>query len=109
MALRFPTNCNTPEKRTGYCYRAQELLRLIHNAMGKWHREGLTENQWNEFPQRIKNRYPYASVLTDEQWDDFTNLFDRFEDKVIQPLLSNRQLLKNSMDWTVDVDNALEE
>ena len=29
--LRFPIDCDTPAKRTEYCYRAQELLRLRHN------------------------------------------------------------------------------
>lgn len=107
--ITFPSNCNTPEERTGFCYRAQELLRLIHNGMGRWFREGLTENQWDRFPQRIKNRYPYKPKLSQAEWDDFYRLFEIIQDRVIQPLLKNRELLKSSGKWPVDPEDLTSE
>jgi len=109
MALRFPVDCDSPRRRTEYCYRAQELLRLIHNGMGRWYKVGLTQSQWDKFPQKVKNRYPYKPQLAKDQWDDFTRLFEEFENKIIAPLLANRELLKQSTNWTVDVDNIVEE
>lgn len=132
--LNFPSNCNTPEERTGFCYRAQELLRFIHNAMSWWHRgfdykrdgdgnlirdsEGepiinpdapWTQKQWNRLPQRIKNRYPYKPQLSMEEWDDFYRLFEVIQDRVVQPLLKNRELLKQSNKWAVDPEDLTSE
>jgi len=109
MPLVFPANCNSPRERTEYCYRAQELLRLVHNGMGKWYREGLTESQWDKFPNRLKNRYPYKAQLTKKDWDEFGDLFYKLSSKITEKLLENRELLKQSVAWTIDVDEIIEE
>lgn len=106
MALVFPQDCDTPAKRTEYCYRAQELLRLLHNGMGRWYRAGLTQAQWNNFPQKIKNRYPYVSQLSQANWDDFTeNVFEPISQRTIAKLLEQRALLFESTAWTIDVED----
>jgi len=109
MPLTFPVDCDSPRRRTEYCYRAQELLRLVHNGMGRWYREGLTETQWGKFPQRVKNRYPYKPQLTEEDWRDFVSLFGRLNHKVAVKLLESRDQLKESIAWAIDVNEILEE
>ena len=110
MPLTFPVDCDSPRRRTEYCYRAQELLRLIHNGMGRWLREGLTVQQWQRFPQRLKNRYPYKPQLSKAEWEDFeTNVFERIGSRITQVLLNNRQQLKESMTWGIDVTGILED
>jgi len=109
MPLTFPSDCDTPPKRTEFCYRAQELLRLVHNDMGKWHREGLSRQEWDRLPQRLRANYPYKAQLSREQWDDFvTNMFETAEAKLINILLENRQLLKESTAWRVDIEEILD-
>ena len=106
MALTFPQDCDTPAKRIEYCYRAQELLRRLHNGMGKWYREGLTQTQWNKFPQRIKYRYSYQAQLSQLEWDDFTsNVFEPISQRIIEKLLENRELLTQSTAWKINVED----
>lgn len=106
MALNWPVDCDTPAKRTEYCYRAQELLRLIHNGMGKWRRDGLTEAQWNQLPQKIKTRYPYVAQLSEADWNDFTlNVFESISERIIEKLLQQRALLKESTAWIIAVED----
>ena len=106
MAVIFPANCKTPAQRTEYCYRAQELLRLLHNRMGEWHRDGLTQSQWNQFPQKIKDRYSYMPQLSDADWRDFIlNVFEPIEGRIVEKLLNNRQLLFQSTTWTINVED----
>ncbi len=107
MVLRYPADCDTPRRRTEYAYRAQELLRLLHNTMGKWYREGLTESQWDRFPQKIKNRYPYKARLNQAEWDDFTaNVFQPISNRITERLLENRELLKQSTAWQIDIEDV---
>jgi len=106
MALVWPVDCDTPAKRTEYCYRAQELIRLIHNGMGKWYREGLTEAQWNNFPQKIKTRYPYVAYLSRADWYDFTStLFEPIHNRIVEKLLQQRALLFDSTTWSIAVED----
>jgi len=104
--LTFPVNCDTPRKRTEYCYRAEELLRLLHNVIGTWYREGITETKWNKLPQKIKNRYPYKSQLSENEWADFRyNIFNPISTKISNGITSNRQLLKASTEWSINVED----
>lgn len=108
MALTFPADCDSPRRRTEYCYRAQELLRLVYNGMKLWWKEGLTQNQWDKFPQKVKNRYPYKPQLTDAEWKDFGNLFDRMEEKVTIGIVTQRRQLKESLQWSIDVGELVD-
>jgi len=74
--------------------------------MGRWYREGLTQNQWDKFPQKIKNRYPYQAQLPQADWKDFEmNVFERIDNVIISALLQNRALLKSSTTWQIDVED----
>lgn len=106
MAITFPINCDSPAEKTEWLYRAQELLRLLHNAFGRWRREGLTQAQYDKFPQKIKNIFPYKPQLTDAEWQSFKeNQFDPRQEKVVRAILTNRQLLKDSLQWDIKVED----
>lgn len=106
--LTFPVDCDTPAKRTEYCYRAQELLRLLHNKMGKWYREGgVIQTQWNALlPQKLKKRYPYKAQITEAEWRDFTdNVFMPISERIEEKLNQNRELLLQSTAWQINVED----
>jgi len=106
MALSYPSDCDTPRKRTEYCYRTQELLRLIYNGMRRWCRDGLAQNQWDRFPQKIKNRYPYKPQLTKDELLDFNNnVFEPISDKISNQIGVQRQLLFESTEWEINVED----
>ena len=107
MALTWPGDCNTPRERTEYCYRAQELLRLLHNKMGMWYRVGgLTEIQYNnQFPQKVRDRYAYTPQLSQADWDDFLEMFEGISNRIVDKLLQQRELLKASTEWTINVED----
>jgi len=83
MALEFPVDCVTPAERTECCYRAQELLKLDHNRKGQDFKDGkISENEWLDYKEKV---------------------FDPKQAIVIKELLKQRELLKNSTKWTVDI------
>lgn len=104
MAITYPLDCDTPRKRTEYVYRAQELLRRVHNGFSKWFHEGLTEVQYNLFPLKVKNKYPYVPQISQEDWDRFKQEdFEPRSNKVCQAICVQRAYLKESVEWTIDV------
>jgi len=106
--LDFPVNCITPADRTEYAYRANELLRLLHNVMGKWHGHGIPKSIWDKLPAKARNRYPYKDKLTDVEWNDFrANIFEPAINKVVEAILEQRELLKNSSAWQIDIEGLI--
>ena len=85
MAIIFPQDCTTPAERTEYCYRAQELLRLDHNAKGADFKDGkINENEWIDYKE---------------------NTFMPKSDEIVKNLLEQRALLKKSNKWNIDIGN----
>ena len=129
--INFPIDCDTPRRRTEYCYRAEELLRRLHNHMGWWYRgfdflrdaegklvrdsEGKvildhkapwTSVQYNKLPQKIKDRYPYKERMAKGERDDFEmNVFEPISNRITEKLLQNRELLFQSTNWTINVED----
>lgn len=104
MPLTFPIDCDTPAKRTEYCYRAQELLRWLHNAMWYWHNIEVAEAQWAKLPNRLRNRYPYKAQLPENEWVDYKkNVEQIIEDKITDAMLENRAWLQLSNAWSIDI------
>lgn len=107
MALEFPIDCLTPAERTEYCYRAQELLRKLHNVFGRWFKEGITQVLWNQLPEKLKDKYPYVPQLLQKKWEDFVeNIFEPKSNKIVGNLLQYRQDLKNSIKWDIKIEDV---
>ena len=80
----FPADCTTPADRTEYAYRAQELLRLKHNKVGKDFDDGvISKDEWNSF---------------------LTSSFNPASDNIVAAILEARALLKQSKRWVIDIE-----
>lgn len=106
MAIKFPANCDSPRKKTEWLYRAQELLRLLHNAFSKWLHKGLTQVQYDKLPQKVKNKYFYKPQLSQEDWDKFYREdFRPRNDKICTQINIQLAQLKQSIVWNIKVED----
>ena len=104
MTIRYPIECADTGKRTEYLYRAQELLRKLHNSFSEWLHKGLDKNQYDKFPEKIKAKYPYVAQLSQETWRRFQNEdFTPRSDKICQEICVQRAELKKSTAFTIDI------
>lgn len=101
--MKYPLDCDSPRRRTEFLYRAQEELRLLHNAFSKWLHEGLTKEQYGLLPEIVKSKYLYVSKLPKLEWDRFQEEdFTPRSDRICQEICVQRALLKKSL-WSVDL------
>ena len=107
MTVTFPGDCTTDASRMAWCYRAQEKLRLIHNGMGKWYKTGLSEDAYNQFPNKIKSKYPYIPQLSKGDWINFQGLFEALSSAVVVALLEARQEATESTYWNPSIDTDI--
>lgn len=122
MAITYPPDCNTPGERSTWLYRAQELLRYFHNLFGYWHGHDITQEQYDNPPipnvdeqgrrllrvafNYLKARYPYMSRLDDASWTRFLEEdFLPCQGRIVEKILEQRQLMKTSNRWEVEIGN----
>lgn len=106
MPINYPIDCDSPRKRIEWLYCAQELLRLLHNAFGKWYRGSLTQEQYDKFPQKVKNKYSYKNKLSEIEWQQFLSEdFDPCSLKISNEICVQRELLKQSKTWDVKIED----
>lgn len=104
--ITFPVDCNSPRRKMEYLLRAQELLRKLNNFFAAWHREGKTQAQYNNLPQKIKNKYLYVPQLSKDQWQAFRN--DDFQprfDKIINARGMMKEVMKESISWNIKIED----
>jgi len=91
LQLTYPSDCITSEARWRYLISYVERLRLIHNIMGLWFREGISQAEYDTgvadsrigesrgeivvLPNRVKSIFPYTAQLNQAQWDQFIQWF----------------------------------
>lgn len=106
MAITYPSDCDTSAKKTEWLYRAQELLRKLHNVFGRWLREGISQTKYDKLPQKIKSKYPYVPQLSQSDWRKFCNEdFEPRSTKICAKINENRALLFQSTQWIVKVED----
>lgn len=104
MAITYPIDCATPQDRLGYLQRMKELIKRIHNGMNKWCFNGLTQAQYDKFPAKIKQRYPYVFKISRDDWDDFNqNILTPLNAKWITKVTVARDECNNSTRWAIDL------
>lgn len=114
MSIQYPIDCDSPAKRTEYLYRAQELLRSLHNSFSKWLHEGLSEEEFNMLPGKIKSKYPYKEFnievepnifrLSQRGWDLFYKEdFMARSNKLSGEICEQRDMLKASVNYSIDI------
>lgn len=106
ITLSYPSWVDTDEKKLKYLLRVEGIFSKIHNAMGLWFSTGLTLTQWNKFPARVKNRYPYSEFLTKEKYRDFEYDWKFGLDKLQNKIFNQRDIISTSFrtDIAMDVD-----
>jgi len=104
MALTYPVDCTTSEDHLGYLQRMKELIKRIHNGFNIWKRDGLTQVQYDKFPAKIKQRYPYVPKISEENWRDFNeNILEKLNDKWVAKVAVARDECNNSIRWMIDL------
>ena len=53
--MNYPSQCDTPSKKTAWLYRYQEILRLVHNGLSHWLHKGITQDQYNNMDAVLSN------------------------------------------------------
>jgi len=105
-SINFPGNANRSSDKIEYCYSMQEKLRLLHNMVGTWRREGYTQAEYDDLPQRIRNKMPYKAQLTEAEWQIFLNgFYDKRSELVIKVMHQMKTQLLNSNRWQTKVDD----
>jgi hypothetical protein len=108
MIVTFPPTCTTDASRMAWCCRAQKKLIQLHNAVGKWYREGISENTYNQFPNKVKNRYSYSPQLSQADWDDFdANVFSVVLLAISSAERAERAKAFDSTYWSIDLDGDI--
>ena len=104
MAITYPTNCDTPRRKTELLYNAQEDLRLLHNVFSKWLHEGLTVEEYRKLPKKFQGKYPYIVKLLKADWNRFQKEdFTPRSNKICQGIGAQRAELKKSGQWSIDI------
>lgn len=97
MPIQFPSGVDTALEKYAYCQRAFEKLNNIYSFFGIWYRQGITQNQYNNLPDKIRIKYPYKTQLTESDWHDFrVNDWDRVGYMITKSILEQRKILVNS-------------
>ena len=105
--LAYPVDCFEPMERIEYCYRSQELLRLLHNVFSKWLHDGLTEVQHKQLPAKVRDKYPYAAKLAAKDWEKFiAEDFETRSSKIGSEIVRQKNLLKQSVRWNIKIEDV---
>ena len=107
MALTYPIDCDTLNKRGAYCRRALELVRLQYNIMGKWFREGISQKEYDSLGEEVKSNFPYESKLTESDWKRYKELHLVLQEKAVVAELATREELAHDNTWDIDIKSEL--
>ncbi len=105
MAIKYPVDCITNRDKIEGIYSAQEKLRILHNIVGKWHREEITVQE----KTIISNQFPSLASLSDkilpeQYWKQFTEtIFDPRQRKISSEICRLKALLKHSVLFNTEV------
>jgi hypothetical protein len=105
--LNYPSEVVTANQKIEYLYKAQEKLRLLYNLMGKWWKVGITNDEYNLLPEKIRSRIAYSYRLTDKAWGIFQEeYFEPLSTFICAPINVQREAFKQP-EITVDLESML--
>lgn len=109
MPVVFPGDCDTPAKKVEWCYAAMSQLHVQHNLMGKWRRGELLQAEYDTLTPNLRADYifnDHQPFLPEALFKQFKNTtFYPKEKLIIDQLNTNRDLLRQSVAWPVDLDS----
>lgn len=108
-ALNFPATCDTPRKRLEFAYAMNAKLRKLHNAMGRWYKDGLTQTQYDKLPAKIRSVIAYTPNITKAQFRDYQhNKHPIYEKLVLDFINQSKAVMEDSTTWVVDVNDVID-
>ncbi len=108
MSITYPPQCDTNAKKLAYIYELQEQLRLMHNFMSKWKRDGLKTEEYNGLSAKLQTLFPRVGSevdgkLTAEKRREFqVDVFDGKQAQVCNELVRLRGIIKNAATYEPD-------
>ena len=109
MAITFPGDCTTDGDKIEYLYLAREKLRLLHNQVGKWRREGLSQVEYDNIPQKIRDKLPSFAVSIKLSDSDFEKFFqEEFfirDNEISKEATKSFNEFKKSTRWNIKVED----
>jgi hypothetical protein len=104
----FPVGANTPALKYAYIMRLQGIMTILHNQVGDWHRDGYTQQEWDQLPTKIKTEFPYVSQLPKEGWDNFLRtVFDPTSHENNGRIGQCRKEMQESTFFSVTIEDIL--
>ncbi len=103
MVINFPAECTKPGDRIAWCERAEEKLLKVKSTVEGWYKAGLTQAQYDQLPNRVKNRYSYVAQLSKADTKDF---WENVYKPVVKTILKarNEEWAKAKVDTTYNPD-----
>lgn len=108
MKINFPAECLTPASRLEWSHAMQEKLRLLQKYMRLWHVEGISQNIYNQFPNKVKNLFDYTGeLLPNSDYKNFLRKLEEFETALWVALGEEKQKAFDSTYWNPDIDGDI--
>jgi hypothetical protein len=108
--VTIPETYNTRARQIDYLHNLEEKLRDVHNTVGTWYRDGISEATYNTLPTLVTGRYAYTAQLSEADWNDFLTIVFY---PIMEQLHDDRNTLKQAarddgaIDSDIDRDVAL--
>ena len=106
MTLKIPARCDTPEKKLVFLLRAKEVfVQRVMNKLGQWYKTGLTQQEYDSFPNFVKNRLPYREQISKQVFDTASDILENIlETRILSPYLKLRGQMENDESQDPDID-----
>ena len=104
--INYPAWATTRADKWLYCRRLSKKLRSLHNVMGTWYRDGISQATYDQLPNKVRSRYSYSVGvnLTAAQWDEFVGIWEGYSRAMWEKLNVVREDAENSTSIVKDVD-----
>ena len=100
----YPQDCTNARRKIEFLYRAQEILRQLHNTFVAWREDGISEVTWAGFPVQIRDMFPYRFRITPEIWKRFHDEeFMPRSGKICNEITIQRAEFKASADGSINI------
>ncbi len=107
--INYPITCTTHATKMAWIERAIELLRIEHNVIGKWYREGITFEEYQTLRAWVQSRIEHRDTkLTETEWNMYQRIrFEPISDKLHGARGQLRQMLYKSNRFSPNLDDDI--
>lgn len=107
--IKYPLTCATIASKMAWIARAMELLRIEHNLIGKWFKEGITLEEYQTLRAWVQSRIDYRETkLTKQEHNVYLNIrFIPISKKLLEAEGQFRQMLFNSVRFSPNIDEDI--